>query len=127
MEGLLSDLPEQNGQLEHGIATLDTAGATEPGYASSISFSSPGHSEPDSDFATDGFGRVTGQKRRGSSDDEGSDDSTYGAKKRWQLISCAEFALACAASGAAQYSHTLQKFSLAVCSCQSSMNCIYIV
>lgn len=107
MEGLLSDLPEQNGQLQHGTETVDTAGATEPGYASSISFSSPGHSEPDSDFATDGVGRVTGQHRPGSSDDEGSDDSTYGAKKRWQFISCADFATVCAALGAAQYSALL--------------------
>ena len=102
MEGLLSDLPEQNGQLEHGSLIVDTAEARhEPSCASSISFSSPGHSEPDSDFATDGLGKVTGQHRPESSDNEGSDDSTYGAKKRWQLISCAEFATACAALRAA--------------------------
>ena len=101
MEGLLSDLPEQNGQLEYATATVDTAGAIERNYASSISFSSAGHSEPDSDFATDGVGRVTGQHRPESSDDEGSDDSTYGAKKRWQHISCADFATACAALGTA--------------------------
>lgn len=101
MEGFLSDLPEQNGQLEPGTATVGTAGATEPNYASSISFSSPGHSEPDSDFATDGVGRVTGQRMPGSSCDEGSDDSTYGAKKRWHLIPCAGVAAACAVLAAA--------------------------
>lgn len=87
MEGL-PDLPEQNGQLDYGVAPIDVVGPTESAYASSISFSSPGHSEPDSDFATDG--REAGKRRPGSSSDaEVSDDSTYGAKKRWQLTLCA--------------------------------------
>ena len=101
MEGLHSDLPELNGQLERGTSTVVTAGATEPNYASSISFSSPGHSEPDSDFASDGVGRAPGQHRPGSSDDEASDDSTYGAKKRWHLISCIGLAAGCAVLAAA--------------------------
>lgn len=82
MEGLWSDLPEQNGQPDHGTVPTDAVRPNESGYASSISFSSPGRSEPDSDFATDGAGRGAGHRKQGSSDDEISDDSTYGATKR---------------------------------------------
>ena len=86
-----SDLPEQNGQLDHGVTIVESVGPAELAYESSISFSSPGRSEPDSDFATDGAARKAGQSRPGSSDGEASDDSTYGAKKRWQTVAVADF------------------------------------
>ncbi|KAL3157904.1 hypothetical protein ABBQ32_012312 [Trebouxia sp. C0010 RCD-2024] len=82
MESLWSDLPEQNGQPDHGTVASDAVGPNESNYASSISFSSPGRSEPDSDFATDRAGTKAGHRKPGSSDDGFSDDSTYGAAKR---------------------------------------------
>lgn len=87
MESLWSDLPEQNGQPDHGTVASDAVGPNESNYASSISFSSPGRSEPDSDFATDRAGTKAGHRKPGSSDDGFSDDSTYGAAKRWHTIS----------------------------------------
>lgn len=86
MEFLWSDLPEQNGQPDHGTVALDAVRPNESTYASSISFSSPGRSEPDSDFATDRAGTKAGHRKPGSSDDDFSDDSTYGAAKRWHTV-----------------------------------------
>ena len=82
MEGVQSDLPEQNGQPDSSFAAMVSVEPSKPAYASSVSLSSPEQSEPDSDFATDGAGTAAGPNRPGSSGDEVSDDSTYGAAKR---------------------------------------------
>ena len=47
METLWSDLPEQNGQPDHGTVATDDLRPNDTAYASSISFSSPRQSEPD--------------------------------------------------------------------------------
>ena len=85
MEGLHSDLPEENGRPHLGLVAMDATEQLKTAYASSISLSSPDKSEPDSDFAGDGAGTDAGLSRPGSSDDEAS-DSTYGAAKRLHVF-----------------------------------------
>lgn len=93
MEGLSSDLSQQNGQLEASAAVLQQSPQHQAVYASSVSLTSPEQSEPDSDFATDGAGTEAGLSRPGSSDGDVSDDSTYGAVNRYcishrRLVMC---------------------------------------
>lgn len=82
MEGLHNDLIEQNGQLDPALVATGNAQQPKPTDVSSVSLSSPEQSEPDSDFAHDGTGIEAGSSRPGTSDDEASDDSLYGANKR---------------------------------------------
>lgn len=83
MEGLAQD------PLQHSYHPLEHVNGDANGHlharASQLSpsLSPPEPSEPDSDFGVEEAGAEAAYSRPGSSQDEASDDSTYGAASRF--------------------------------------------
>lgn len=85
MEGLAQD-PPQHSYATHEHVNGDANGRPDPKYfRTSPSLTPPEPSEPDSDFGIEEAGAEAVHSRPGSSEDEASDDSTYGAARRFVL------------------------------------------